>query len=363
MLYKNHQKVSLNKDPLYVAHKEEFEKLLANHKAKGYVTFTTGEKPRINKTGYKEPARTSNIPVEVTVASLDGFDNDMWIYTTRQPKIEQNGEKTYDKTPIYIETDLQVPIADAEKIFFLLYLSTAGKKGRIKLVDETKEADNKVADLSRATEITYLLTGSTSPVTETTVRRIAKAFGISGVDTKTKAQVVLALKDMIAIADLNHDNFRDSNAFLKALQEDDSVNIRAIVQEALDNGRIAFDELNICYQWKSGDEVVKKVMNIDPLIANNPILRRNALDNYFISNVEQQRTLKKYLAYSVEDVNYNLYSYGSLKTFAANSGVSAKGTKEELVARLEEDYRLNKEIKKYDMSVLIVSELKDKEQE
>ena len=357
MLFKNHKKVVLSEDPLYQQKEAELNQFL---KGKKYVVFKSSDKVIINATGAPEPERMQTIPVEVNVPNAAGDDNDTWIYCTTAPKVGQNGEKEYVRVPLVEGREIIVQATEKDKIFFLMYLSTAVKNARYVLVDDEKEARDTVAALARKTRIDFMLTGGEySPVDESTIRRVAKAFGVGNVDGKQFEKVVIELRGIIAVAEQNHDNQRNNEAFLQAINVDEAVNTRAILQEAIDEGRVIYEEEKGIYSYAGEDGVaVKKIMNVDPLIQGDKIKRMNALANLFITNADKRKELVNLQNYTVEDIDFSKYSYGSLKQFAAKSGISAKGTAEELIPRIQEHFLEFKESKKFDLSCLVVSEKK-----
>lgn len=354
MLFKNHQKVKLSEEPLYLKVKEEFDDFL---RGKQTIVFRTHDKVRINPSGYTEYDRTQTIPTQVTCKNADGDDNDFWVYCENPPKILQNGEKEYDGKPILVTRELTVDAKDKDKIFFLMFLSTAAKNGRIFVVNELKEADQRAQDMAKNSRIVFMLMDDLSPVQEPTMRRIAQAFGVSNVDKMTKAQVALKLKDVIEIADKTFDTFRNSDAFIRAIDMDYETQVRAQIQEALDADKIKFDEVeSIWYYANEKGERIKKIMNVDLLIAGNSIKRTNELYRHFTGNPDRQAELARILKYEVEDVDFTRYQYSKLKQFAAAYGVSGAGKQDELIDRLAKFYKENKDTIKFDLSILAVSE-------
>ena len=353
MLFKNHKKVDFTEDPIYLEHKDEFEKLI---KGKKTVVITTGEKIRINATGYKERDRSQTIPVFNTVKNKNGNDDDFWIYCSKPPKILQNGEKEYDKAPMIISRQMNVQTSERDKLFYLLYLSGAGINGRIYAINEEKENDQKAAKLGEGARINYMIFDEYSPVTETTIRRIAKAFGVGNVDKLPTSKVKLLLKGIIDVADSTYDTYRDSKAFIQAINMDDATNIRAMVQEAIDQDRIKYDEIACSYFYCNTEgEPIKKIMNVDILISNDNMKRLNALCNLFVTNNIKYEELTRLLNYTVDDVDFSIYNYVSLKKFLADHGESGKGSMEEVVERATNLYNSKKNEMHFDLSVLAVA--------
>jgi hypothetical protein len=356
MLYKNHQKVSLLEEELYKKHEAEFKSILGNKK---YVSIKTTDKLRINATGAKERDRFQTVPVETTVANAEGTDVDTWIYVATAPKTEQNGQKKYDKAAIKIEREIQIPVTEKDKLFYLLFLSAAGRNGRIYVINELKEAEDKVTHLKETSRISFLIMDELSPVDEVTIKRVAKAFGVGNVDGKNIIHVKLELKNIIDSADATGDKFRDSKAFVQAINLDQSTQTRAVVQEAIDADRIKYNEVGAYFYYCNPEgEEIKKIMNVDMLSAHDKIKRINSLFSYFNADEERRLQLSRLMNYTVEDVDFSIYEYTSLKRFASIHGISGKGTGEELVARVTEFFEKNKGNMNFDMSILAVSKQK-----
>lgn len=357
MLFKNHKKVVLAEDPLYQEKEAELNKFL---KGKKFVVFRATDKVIINATGSPEPERTYTIPVEVIVPNVTQDDNDTWIYCRAAPKVSQNGEKAYDKTPLIEGRDIIVQATEKDKIFFLMFLSPAIKNGRFALVDDEKEARETVAALARKTRIDFMLTGGEySPIDESTIRRVAKAFGVGNVDGKQFEKVVIELRNIISVAETNHDKQRNNEAFLSAINVDESVNTRAILQEAIDEGRVIYEEEKGIYSYAGEDGVaVKKIMNVDPLIQGDKIKRMNALANLFITNADKRKELISLQNYTTEDVDFSTFEYQSIKQWLAKYKQGGKGTYPEVIEKAQIFYDENKEKLPLDLTCLIVSEKK-----
>lgn len=359
MLFKNHQKVELKEEPLYKKHEKEFEAFLFK---KDNIVFRTHDTIKFNPSGYKEQDRTQTIPTHVLTRNASGDDNDYWVYCAKAPKILQNGEKEYDHTPIKITRESTVSTKEKDKIFFLMYLSSAAASGRIFVVNEEEEAEKQVVTLGQKAEIDFLLFNDRSPVSEVILRRVAKAFGVSNEESMTKAKVALKLKDIVETADILRDEFRNSYAFLKAIDEDPSVGLRGQIQEAIDAERIKFEvNENSWYYTDEDGNKIKKIMTVDVATGQSNTKRTNELIKLFVSNEDRQKELARLLNYQVDDLDFSKYEYQSLKTFAAKHGVSGKGTQLELVERLTNYFNENKNNQHFDISVLIVSEKKPAE--
>ena len=361
MLYKNHKKVDLLQEPIYKEKKEEFEAFL---KGKKSILFKTHDEIKFNKTGVQEPDRTQTIPVDITYPNSDGsFDS--WIYLDKAPKVLQNGENDYDrvKVPIFITRVLNVPTTQKDKIFFLMYLSSAAQNGRIFAFNEEAEDEKKLIALSKSSNVDFFLTSEYSPLTEANMRRIAKSFGIEQVDKMSKAKLVLSLKAMVDKAEREGDAFCNVQAFIKAMEEEDVTSTKSMVQEAIDAGRIVFDELE--GGWFYTDETgakIRKIVTVDMLIRNNKPKRELTLHNVYLSNEQKRKELSVLMGYSVIDVDWSKYQYPSLKKFAAQYGLDAKGSADELVPRIAEFYEANKDKVKFDLSILAISEKKEKQE-
>ena len=57
-------------------------------------------------------------------------------------------------------------------------------------------------------------------------------------------EIILAIKSMVDVAEKDNDNERNTNAFLAAIQEDEITATKAMIQEAIDQKKIIFDEID-----------------------------------------------------------------------------------------------------------------------
>ena len=357
MLYKNHKKVDLLKEPLYLKKKDEFEKFL---KGKDYVLFKTFDKINVNKTGHVEPDRIRVVPLEVVVPDENGSD-DTWIYLDVAPTVLQNGENDYARAKaasnIFVQRVLQVPATKKDKIFFLMYLSTAGRNGWLFPYDEDADAERKYEAIKSKANIDYLLTGEYSPLTEDNMRRIAKSFGIPNVDSLSKSKLVLALKGLVDKAETEGDTSCNVAAFIAAMENDGITVTKSKVQEAIDSGRIVYDELEGTwfYTDESGAKV-KKIVTVDLLVRESKAKRYNTLHTVFLANEKARKELDVILGYVTIEVDFHRYTYSSLKKFAAQLGIDATGKGDELLERVSEFYEANKNSQKIDLTCLTLNQ-------
>lgn len=361
MLYKNHKKVDLLQEPIYKEKKEEFEAFL---KGKKSILFKTHDEIKFNKTGVQEPDRTQTIPVDITYPNSDGsFDS--WIYLDKAPKVLQNGENDYDrvKVPIFITRVLNVPTTQKDKIFFLMYLSSAAQNGRIFAFNEEAEDEKKLIALSRQSNVDYLLTGEFSPLTKENMRRIAKAFGIENVDKLSDTKLVLILKNTVDKAEREGDTSMNVEAFKAAMGNEEITAIKAMVQQAIDVKRIEYFDLD--GTWYYCDETgakVKKIVSVDMMVRGNKSKREHTLHNVFISDAIKREDLACVLGYSTKEINFSACNYGSLKKWCAANQLSGAGTQEELVERATKYYLENYKLKPIDTTLLVVDNKKEKQE-
>ena len=357
MLYKNHKKVDLLKEPLYLKKKDEFEKFL---KGRDYVLFKTFDKINVNKTGHVEPDRIRVVPLEVVVPDENGSD-DTWIYLDVAPTVLQNGENDYARAKaasnIFVQRVLQVPATKKDKIFFLMYLSTAGRNGWLFPYDEDADAERKYEAIKSKANIDYLLTGEYSPLTEDNMRRIAKSFGIPNVDSLSKSKLVLALKGLVDKAETEGDMSCNVAAFTAAMENDGVTVTKSKVQEAIDSGRIVYDELEGTwfYTDESGAKV-KKIVTVDLLVRESKAKRYNTLHTVFLANEKARKELDVILGYVTIEVDFHRYTYSSLKKFAALNNINATGKADELLERVSEFYEANKNSQKIDLTCLTLNQ-------
>lgn len=360
MLYKNHKKVNLSEDPYFKKRQTEFDKFL---RGKSDVLFKTHDKLIFQEhsvpPGLPEPERSQVIPVEVTVINDDG-DYDSWIYLEKSPRILPNGEPDYEsvRKPIIITRNMTVSVKEKKDlIFFLMYLSTAGRTGRIFAFDEESEDKKRYDTIRKASNVDYLLTGDYSPLKEDGMRRIAKSFGVPNVDKMSQERVVLTLKAMVDKAEKEGDKSCDVAAFIQAMEEDGITATKSMVQEAIDAGRIVYDEPEGTWFYTDESGVkVKKIRTVDLLLRESKIQRIKVLHDAFIGNEKAQKELSLVMGYTTIEVDFRRYTYPSLKKFAAQLGIDATGKADELLERVSEYYEANKGIQKIDLTCLALNQ-------
>lgn len=358
MLYKNHQKVELQKDPLYQLHEAEFTEFL---KGKKYVTFDNGDRPIVHPNG-TERVRAQTISVFNTVRSADGYEEDFWVYCKRPPKVLQNKDLEYDRAPITMRGTLTVPVTEKDKIFYLMYLSPSAVTKRVKSLDPKREAVAKVEQLKAKTKVDFLLTDDDYNIlSEKRKRLIAKSFGIKNVDSKELATVIIELKNVIEASDKIGDKATDTQAFLEAVGKDDLVNVKANIQDAIDAGKIKFDEKQLWYYYADEEGgFARKVVSVEPINTGSETRRRATLQGYYIDNPERLKELRRVLGLETDDIDFSNVEHHSLKSWAARYTGSGKGTQEELVERCTKYYDENKATEAFDMTLI---KFKKKEEE
>lgn len=360
MLYKNHKKVNLSEDPYFKKRQAEFEKFL---KGKSDVLFKTYDKLIFQEhsvpPGLPEPERSQVVPVEVTVINDDG-DYDSWIYLEKAPRILPNGEPDYDsvKKPIIVTRNITVSVKEKKDlIFFLMYLSTAGRTGRLFAFDEDAEDKKRYDTIRKASNVDYLLTGEYSPLKEDGMRRIAKAFGVSGVDNMSQERLVLTLKAIVDKAEKEGDKSCDVAAFIEAMENDGVTATKSMVQEAIDAGRIVYDEPEGTWFYTDESGVkVKKIRTVDLLLRESKIQRYKVLHDAFLDNEKAKKELSIVMGYTTIEVDFRRYTYPSLKKFAAQNGIDAKGSGEELLERISDFFEANKTTHKFDLTCLALNQ-------
>jgi len=355
MIYKNHKKIDLEKDSFYISKESEFTKFL---KGKKNVVFQNGDKIRINKgTGLVEPPRIQTVAVKNTVPDESGFSDDTWVYCERSPRVLQNGEVEYDLAPIMMRRSISIPTTKKDKIFYMMYLSPAAISGRTKVLDLEQEAVNKVEQIKAKTRVDFLLTDDEFNILDDSRKRvIAKSFGVANVDALKIESVVLKLKSIIDEADKQGDKDRGTDAFLEAVKNNNTTDIKANVQDALDKGKVKYEEKNMFFYYADGNgNVAKKIVSVEPINSESIISRLKTIHNYYIDNPDKLKELRRVLGLETSEVDFSKVEYAFLKKWVAHHGLDGKGTKEELIKKAEEFYEKNKGVKQMDMTLLEIA--------
>lgn len=359
MLYKNHQKVNLESEPLYKAKKAEFESLLSGKK---YIVLSTGDKTVINVTGWREPDRTHALPFRVKRASVDGLSVDEWAYCERAPRTLANNEVKYDNAPFMVTRKMIIPVAEKEKLFFLMYVAPFLDNGQLILIDEVQDAEKEAEKKAETSSVDFFLFNKKySPLSEGGMRCIARAFAISGVSEMTRSQVALALSKVIDVATKSKDESRDQNAFFAAIKDDSSVFLRSVVQEAIDLNILGFVEKEMAwYYLDSKGKPSSKIMDVDPVIAKNSVKRLVDLADYFSVNDAAAKTILYATRYYIDpDIDFKNYLAKSVENFVVALGLQPAGTKAANVELLKSYIEENNGKVRFPTEVLVLNGLAD----
>ena len=149
---------------------------------------------------------------------------------------------------------ISIPTTKKDKIFYMMYLSPAAISGRTKVLDLEQEAVNKVEQIKAKTRVDFLLTDDEFNILDDSRKRvIAKSFGVANVDALKIESVVLKLKSIIDEADKQGDKDRGTDAFLEAVKNNNTTDIKANVQDALDKGKVKYEEKNMFFYYADGN--------------------------------------------------------------------------------------------------------------
>jgi hypothetical protein len=352
MIFKNDIKVVLKTEPIYIKNKVEFDGLL---KGKSHVNFTTADKIVVNKTGHTEYQRFHSIPLEEVIN--DGITTDKWVYTDMTPIVKANQQLEYRSKRKRFQRVLTIPIAERELIFFLLYISSNASKGVLTFVDVEKDAEKKLAELAAGSAVTHLLTSKYSILTDVKITNIAKAWGIERTDKMTMPQIKLALKSVIERADVEKDTSRGEKAFMEAVDMEDSVNVRSVVQTALDTERIVFNIDRCGYYYKnSGGNELDQVVKVDMIVRDDLVKRKAVLFNHFTNRPERFEQLRGVMGIATTHIDFTKYTYMILKRFAGANNIDQSGTQAVLGQRLADAYNQEKNTRQFDISMLPISD-------
>lgn len=169
--------------------------------------------------------------------------------------------------------------------------------------DLVTEAEKKAEAKALESKITVLLYNKDLGLPEERLRKVAKAYGVRGVDTLTLAQVKILLENKI------HDKkFGGPDKFFDMVNADDELDARSAIQNVIDNNLIFYDAPKTTWFWNTEGEKGKtqicRVSRAD--IPMEVLYERYKGDNSFKEdidalNLSKSKRIKKNAGTTIEE--------------------------------------------------------------
>lgn len=292
MLYVNSEPIKLDGDSKYAKEfqgsKKEIEEVGFPIKLRVVSSWVTGTMTKDGQWVQHVPAQFINY---VATEYRDDEGSIEWRYSPT-PARKKGDEFVFPtRGERFFENNKRIMSFNRDQIdliFFLLNKST--HKGKIyELVDERGEAQERVDKKRRAAKLTEALYGTNSPLHDNLalVKTIAQSWGIPNVQGKTESMLLDHLERAVLEGERlkgKGKDVRGIDEFVQDIKLDDRTKIRAVIQEAIDKGVIAFNENTQNYGWffLTGDN--KWSTKIQTMSPRSYDTRQQKLADYLLHN-------------------------------------------------------------------------------
>ncbi len=256
------------KDPQYQAAKFYLEGTKRLRETYGrFIRFIDPKQPRhtrgANARGedipkMKEPDTITRIPLSATYVD-ENRGSERWSCCLGEPVIHPNGQ--YDIGTIRAITVTSDKVVDMNRdmdlAFFLAYISPFTRSKVLKIDNPKEDAkrlgDKKRAQVQREMAIWSMLTD------EDKLRTMASAYGVPRVHEKEPDVIRMELEKILSSNDERRKSdltVRGTTEFLEEMKVEDSVLLRAFIQDAIDQKSLVY---KINGNWQVGERVIYKV--------------------------------------------------------------------------------------------------------
>lgn len=239
--------------------KDHYKNGFIRFKRMGYPKYTKGadssfrEVPKV-----KEPTPPLRMPLQA-YATVGKLGKHHWACCLDTPKVLPNGLWEMGRKKAFtIEEDVLININDNPDLaFFFFKISPFIKKGLIKVVDHAKD-DLEIGEAEGLlTERKYAVWKQLGDIDK--LKRMARAYGVNNVEGKQPNQIRKELEITLEKNDVlrrGNPAVKGTKEFLEEMMVTDGVLLRAFVQRAVDEQKLA---CGLNGDWKIGDKVIAKV--------------------------------------------------------------------------------------------------------
>lgn len=226
-----------------------------------------------------------SFPLEALVKTSSGSET--WRYAENR-YVDAKGKVVFTPHKLHINGTMVLGETDMELIYFLYakcpYIE-GGKnfQGRAKAVfeDLIGKAEEKASREEQEATLKALIYSSKVGLPEKKLREVAKAYFIPGVDEMTFAQVKIAMEQSVRASR------GGVETFLVMAEGGDVIEVRAMLQSAIDRGLIKYDPNRKTWFW--GTTRGKKAEAIAQVsVSAHP---QEALYDFYIGNKDFARNL------------------------------------------------------------------------
>lgn len=357
MLYINNKYLNLDakvSGDEFDAIRKDFHKKIRDLKDRfgDYVSLKSRKVPVRNPSGLLEPWKVITLPLKQVVAGANGSEE--WVYTSSVPLVKDGYVVPDSLQEIIRNGELKISLdKDPDKAYFFLYKHEFVKNGTLILEDVKSDEEKKALARKREAKLNFIIYDDASSLNtdEEKLKVIARRWGVFNVDGLTPAQIKNRLYDVVIESDRNSlkDNkFRTIQDFVSDCEVDNTVKVGAIIQEAMDEGYLFFDDNT--RQWKidykdGGHKPVLLAVSSNEVKNKREVLIANLIMDSKALSVVENVLGKELGAYAspvldkeyVERIDNIQLLRKHAKSLGINSfGKNAESIRKEILEKLEE---------------------------
>jgi len=224
----------------------------------GFPKTNNGSDAKGNETMLVEPTPPASFPLQTEYTHPDR-GKEIWACCLTMPKLLPNQLwEMGSKRSIRVKESIIVDInKEPDLAFYLYFISNQLKADRLKVEDlkgdVKKKADKVREELDRKTAIWNMLSD------DGTLKRMAQAYGIEGVDSKDADSLRFELEEVLSRNDKKKrtdPTIKGTKDFLDEMKVTDNVRLRSLIRKLLDDKVIVY---NPDGRFKIGDKALMQV--------------------------------------------------------------------------------------------------------
>jgi hypothetical protein len=350
MLYVNNERVKLD-DP-NSKYAQEFQEKKKEIERVGYPvvlrvlpTWISGSMTTDGQWVQHVPAQFINF---TAIEEREDEGSVEWRYSPTPARVK-NGETIFqERGKRFFENNRRTEKLGKDKIdllFFLIYKS--GKHGKIfEMVDDRAESEERVEKKRQQAKLTEVLYGANSPLTGNLdrLKTVAQSWGIES-RGKTEAQML----DSLEMAVLQGEKYKTEKGtrgvddFIEDTKLGEMTQIRAMINQAVEQRIIGFDQSTYTYGWHYLDKNGKNKYKIMGLAPKSEDIKEQKLAEHLHKHKPALDTLKEALGIPVQE-DFDIeklrdYDHNTLVEFGKRYGIKVVGrNKEEVYREFEEKF-------------------------
>lgn len=325
MLYVNNQFLDVYSDTPFAKQYESYRKHI-EREYKFPIIIRTRREPIVNPTGVMEAPKNVMLPA-VSVVN-DGKANVEWRYTPSHPRMV-NGTLEYPMKRIFLKEVNYFTEKDIDLVIYLMFLASPGvKDGFLYVENKKREADEYARVRGRLSAVTYYLYDESSPLSESDVRTIGLALGISNANSPefTTNQVKMMIEEAVKEGELNGSYICNYERFKEHALVGERTKLFASIQKLFDMNRLRFDVALSTFILL--DENGKDVEQLYKISSSDYVRRIEMFANYVRANSKVADMLSDILGEEIASKDIKItpddvknMGLKELRLYAANVGI------------------------------------------